>query len=206
MRSGKVRYVGCSNFSGWHVMKAMEVARRDGRIPFVSQQIHYTLQAREAEYELLPIAVDQKLGVLVWSPLAGGLLSGKHRRNKAAPEDTRQFAGWNEPPVRDENALWAIVDELVSIGEAHGVSAAQIALSWLLGRPTVTSLVIGGRTEAQFRDNLASVNVKLTDEERARLDKASQPPLIYPYWHQSFSAADRFGPADLVLHRPFLKE
>ena len=206
VRSGKVRYVGCSNFSGWHVMKAMEVARRDGRIPFVSQQIHYTLQAREAEYELLPIAVDQKLGVLVWSPLAGGLLSGKHRRNKAAPEDTRQFAGWNEPPVRDENALWAIVDELVSIGEAHGVSAAQIALSWLLGRPTVTSLVIGGRTEAQFRDNLASVNVKLTDEERARLDKASQPPLIYPYWHQSFSAADRFGPADLVLHRPFLKE
>ena len=205
VRSGKVRYVGCSNFSGWHMMKAMEVARRDGRVPFVSEQIHYTLQAREAEYELLPIAVDQKLGVLVWSPLAGGLLSGKHRRNKAAPEGTRQFAGWTEPPVRDENALWDIVDELVAIGEAHGVSAAQIALAWALGRPTVTSLIIGGRTEAQFRDNLACVNVKLADEERARLDKVSQPPLIYPYWHQSWTAQDRLGEADLVLHRPFMK-
>ena len=206
VRSGKVRYVGCSNFSGWHMMKAMEVARRDGHIPFVSQQIHYTLQAREAEYELIPIAVDQGLGVMVWSPLAGGLLSGKHRRNRAAPEGTRQFAGWTEPPVRDENELWAIVDELVSIGEARGVSAAQIALAWLLGRPAVTTLVIGGRTEAQFRDNLASVEVKLTDEERARLDKVSQPPLIYPYWHQSWTAGDRFSPADLVLHAGYLKK
>src|SRR5579871_6035621 len=115
VRAGKVRYVGCSNFSGWHIMKAMEVARRDGRVPFVSEQIHYTLQAREAEYELLPVAADQKLGVLVWSPLAGGLLSGKHRRNQAAPEGTRQFSGWTEPPVRDESALWNIVDELVTI-------------------------------------------------------------------------------------------
>ena len=106
VRSGKVRYVGCSNFSGWHMMKAMEVARRDGRVPFVSEQIHYTLQAREAEYELLPIALDQSLGVLVWSPIAGGLLSGKHRRNKAAPEGTRQVAGWTEPPIaRRERAL-----------------------------------------------------------------------------------------------------
>src|SRR5271165_5407979 len=185
--------------------ETMEAPRRDGRVPFVSEQIHYTLQAREAEYELLPIAVDQKLGVLVWSPLAGGLLSGKHRRNKAAPEGTRQFAGWTEPPVRDENALWDIVDELVAIGEAHGVSAAQIALAWLLGRPAVTSLVIGGRNEAQFRDNLACVDVKLTEEERARLDKVSQPPLIYPYWHQSNTASERLNDADLVLHKPHLK-
>ena len=152
----------------------------------------------------MPIAVDQKLGVLVWSPLAGGLLSGKHRRNKTAPEGTRQFAGWTEPPIRDENALWDIVDELVAIGEAHGVSAAQIALAWLLGRPAVTSLIIGGRTEAQFRDNLACVDVKLTDDERARLDKVSQPPLIYPYWHQSWTAKDRLSAADLVLHAPYL--
>jgi aryl-alcohol dehydrogenase-like predicted oxidoreductase len=205
LRSGKVRYVGCSNYSGWHVMKAMEVARRDGRIPFVSQQIHYTLQAREAEYELIPIAIDQKLGVLVWSPLAGGLLSGKHRRDQGAPEGSRQFAGWTEPPIRDENALWRIVDELVAIGEAHGVSAAQIALAWLMGRPGVTSLIIGGRTEAQFRDNLACVKLKLTEDERSRLDKVSQPPLIYPYWHQSWTARDRFGPADLALHAPFLE-
>jgi aryl-alcohol dehydrogenase-like predicted oxidoreductase len=205
VRSGKVRYVGCSNWSGWHVMKAMEVARRDGRIPFVSEQIHYTLQAREVEYELVPIALDQKLAVLVWSPLAGGLLSGKHRRNKTV-EGSRVVAGWGEPPIRDENALWAIVDELLAIGEAHKVSAAQVALAWLLGRPAVTSLIIGGRTEAQFRDNLACVNVKLTDDERARLDKASQPPLIYPYWHQARTAKDRLGPADLALHAPFIKQ
>ena len=116
------------------------------------------------------------------------------------------MAGWKEPPVRDENALWNIVDELVAIAEAHRVSAAQVALAWLLDRPAVTSLIIGGRTEAQFRDNLACVNVKLTDEERARLDKVSQPPLIYPYWHQSLSARDRFGPADLTLHAPYLKK
>jgi aryl-alcohol dehydrogenase-like predicted oxidoreductase len=205
VRAGKVRYVGCSNFSGWHVMKAMEVARRDGRIPFVSQQIHYTLQAREAEYELIPIALDQKLGVLIWSPLAGGLLSGKHRRNKSEPEGTRQTAGWKEPPIADEGKLWDIVDELVAIGEAHGVSAARIALSWTLGRPGVTSVIVGGRTEAQFKDNLACVEVKLTAGERARLDKVSQPTLIYPYWHQAWTANDRLGAADLALLGPYLK-
>ena len=143
------------------------------------------LQAREAEYELIPISIDQKLGVLVWSPLAGGLLSGKHRRNKAAPDGTRLTAGWKEPPIADEGKLWDIVDELVAIGEARGVSAARIALAWLLGRPGVTSLIIGGRTEAQFKDNLAAAEVKLTAEERARLDKVSQPTLLYPYWHQA---------------------
>ena len=203
-RAGKVRYVGCSNFSGWHVMKAMEIARRDGRIPFVSQQIHYTLQAREAEYELIPISLDQKLGVLVWSPLAGGLLSGKHRRNKSAPAGTRVTAGWKEPPIADEGKLWDIVDELVAIGEAHGVSAARVALAWTLGRPGVTSIVVGGRTEAQFRDNLACVEVKLTAAERARLDKVSQPTLIYPYWHQAWTASERLGAPDLALLASYL--
>ena len=204
VRHGKVRYIGCSNYSGWHVMKAMEIARRDGRIPFISQQIHYTLEAREAEYELVPIAIDQGLGILVWSPIAGGLLSGKHRRNKAAPEGTRQFAGWKEPPIRDENRLWDIVDALVAIGETHGVSAAQIALAWLLGRPGIVSAIIGGRNEAQFRDNLAAVDLKLSAEERAKLDKVSQPPLLYPYWHQAWTAKDRLGAADLALLAPYL--
>jgi len=204
VRAGKVRYVGCSNYSGWHVMKALEIARREGRVPFVSQQIHYTLQAREAEYELVPISLDQKLGILVWSPIAGGLLSGKHRRDKATPEGTRQMAGWKEPPVADEGKLWDIVEELVAIGEKHDVSAARVALAWLLGRPGVTSLVIGGRTEAQFKDNLAAVDVKLTAEERGRLDKVSQPTLLYPYWHQAWTAKDRLGPADLSLIGPHL--
>jgi len=204
VRAGKVRYVGCSNYSGWHVMKAMEVARRDGRIPFVSQQIHYTLQAREAEYELIPIALDQKLGVLVWSPLAGGLLSGKHRRDAAAPEGTRLTAGWKEPPIADEGKLWDIVEELVAIGDAHGVSAARVALCWTLGRPGVTSMIVGGRTEAQFRDNLACLEVKLSAEERARLDHVSQPTLLYPYWHQAWTASDRLSAADLALLAPYL--
>jgi aryl-alcohol dehydrogenase-like predicted oxidoreductase len=205
VRAGKVRYVGCSNFSGWHVMKALEVARRDGRIPFVSQQIHYTLSAREAEYELIPIAIDQKLGVLAWSPLAGGLLSGKHRRNVAAPEGTRQLAGWKEPPIPDEGKLFDIVDELVAIGKTRGVSAAQIALAWLLGRPAVTTLIIGGRTEAQFKDNLAAAEITLTAEERTRLDKVSQPTPIYPYWHQAQTASERLSAADLSLLQPYLK-
>lgn len=197
---GKVRYIGCSNYSGWHVMKALGISERDRRQRFVTQQIHYTLEAREAEYELLPISVDQGLGVLVWSPLAAGLLSGKHRRNQGPPEGSRQFAGWTEPPIRDPERLWSIVDVLVAIGEARGVSAAQVALAWLLGRPAITSLVIGGRNAAQFRDNIGAVSLKLTAEERKRLDDVSAIPLIYPYWHQGNFARDRFSPGDWALH------
>ncbi len=204
VRAGKVRYVGCSNYSGWHIMKAMEIARRDHRIPFVSQQIHYTLQAREAENELVPIAIDQQLGILVWSPIAGGLLSGKHRRNKGAPEGSRQMAGWREPPIYDEARLWDIVDVLVSVADAHRVSGAQVALAWLLGKPGVTSAIIGGRTQAHFQDNLASAELKLSAEDRSRLDKVSQPPLNYPYWHQLWTAKDRLSPADLALFAPHL--
>ncbi|MDG4882033.1 aldo/keto reductase [Mesorhizobium sp. WSM4884] len=199
VRDGKVRYIGCSNFSGWHIMKALGVSERDRRHRFISQQIHYTLEARDAEYELLPISVDKGLGVLVWSPLAGGLLSGKHRRNQAAPEGSRQFAGWTEPPIRDENRLWSIVDLLASIADGRGVSAAQVALAWLLGRKPITSVVIGGRTEAQFKDNLAAAELELSMDERKALDDVSMPPILYPYWHQRNEASDRLSEADLTL-------
>ncbi|MBD8554761.1 aldo/keto reductase [Rhizobium sp. CFBP 8762] len=201
---GKVRYIGCSNYSGWHIMKAMGISAADHRHRFVSQQIHYTLEAREAEYELLPISIDQGLGVLVWSPLAGGLLSGKHRRDGNALEGTRQLAGWGEPPIRDEERLWRIVDVIVDIAQARGVSGAQVALSWLIGRKAVTSVIIGGRTEEQFRDNLAAADLKLTDEERSRLDEVSAPPILYPYWHQLQTASDRLSEADLSLLGPYL--
>ncbi|MDK4711985.1 aldo/keto reductase [Rhizobium sp. CNPSo 4039] len=204
VRQGKVRYIGCSNFSGWHIMKALGVSERDKRERFVSQQIHYTLEARDAENELIPVSIDQGLGILVWSPIAGGLLSGKHRRNQATPEGTRQFAGWTEPPIRDENRLWNIVDTLVEIADGRGVSAAQVALAWLIGRKGVTSIIIGGRTEAQFKDNLASAELKLTDEERKRLDDVSLQPLMYPYWHQRNTASDRLSEADLALIGPHL--
>jgi aryl-alcohol dehydrogenase-like predicted oxidoreductase len=203
VRAGKVRYVGASNFSGWHLMKALAVADRRGLPRFVSQQIHYTLQAREAEYELVPVSIDQGLGVLVWSPIAGGLLSGKYRRGRPQPEG-RQLAGWGEPPVRDEEKLYDIVEALVAVAEPRGVSAAQVALAWLLGRPGVTSLIVGARTDEQLADNLKAAGLKLTPEERARLDEVSAPPLLYPYWHQARAASDRLSAADLSLLGPHL--
>ncbi|MFS7382131.1 aldo/keto reductase [Rahnella inusitata] len=204
--SGKVRYVGVSNFSAWHVMKTLGVAQASHYIRPVSQQIHYTLQAREAEYELLPAAQDQGLGTLVWSPLAGGLLSGKYRRNQAAPEGTRHLADWGEPPVRDENALYDVVDVLVDIAEARGVSAAQIALAWLIARPQVTSVIVGARNDTQLQDNLKAADITLTTEETEKLNAVSQLPLLYPYWHQAQTASDRLSAADLSLIAPYLKK
>lgn len=208
IQQGKVRYIGCSNYSGWHLMKALGIARMDGRQPFVSQQIHYTLQAREAENELVPIALDQGLGILVWSPIAGGLLSGKFRRDsQGGPEGTRHFGRkWREPPVYDEEKLFNIVDVLLDISKAHDCSAARVALAWLLHQPAVTSIIIGGRTSAQFADNLAAAHLKLGAEELKRLDKVSRPNLAYPYWHQAWTVPERLGPADLSLIAKYLDE
>ncbi|GHU06604.1 oxidoreductase [Betaproteobacteria bacterium] len=205
VRQGKIRYVGCSNYSGWHLMKALHVSELNRLPRFVSQQIHYTLESRDAENELVPIALDQGLGILIWSPLAGGLLSGKHRRD-TTPEGTRQLAGWTEPPIRNPGRLWDIVDVVVEIAAEHNVSGAQVALAWLLGRPAVTSVIIGGRNEKQLSDNLGAANLVLTAEQRARLDKVSLLPLLYPYWHQAAAANDRLSPADLSLIAPHLKD
>jgi aryl-alcohol dehydrogenase-like predicted oxidoreductase len=204
VQSGKVRYVGCSNYTGWQLMKALGVAARDGYRPYVSQQIYYSLQARDAEAELVPVSVDQGLGILVWSPLAGGLLSGKYRRGEPTPEGTRRFAGWDEPPVHDEDRLYDTIDALVEIGGSHGVSAAQVALAWLLGRPAVTSVIVGARTDAQLADNLAAAELVLTPEEQDRLEQVSREPLRYPHWHQRNTAVDRLGAADLAHLRPYL--
>jgi aryl-alcohol dehydrogenase-like predicted oxidoreductase len=199
VHAGKVRYVGCSNYSCWHLMKALATSDRLGLTRFVSQQIYYSLQAREAEYELIPAAVDQGVGVLVWSPLAGGLLSGKYRRGEPAPAGSRRFAGWNEPPVRDEVRLYDVVDALVAIAAGRGVTAAQVALSWLLSKPAVASLVIGARTDEQLACNLAAADLELAADEQARLDEVSAPQLLYPYWHQAKLATDRLSPADEAL-------
>jgi aryl-alcohol dehydrogenase-like predicted oxidoreductase len=204
VRSGKVRYVGASNYAGWQLMKALAMSDRHGYQRFVTQQIYYSLQARDAEYELVPLAVDQGVGILVWSPLAGGLLSGKFRRGVEGPAGTRALSDWGEPPVRDQDQLYDTIEALVEIGEGHGVSAAQVALAWLLGRPGVASVIIGARTDDQLADNLAAADLELSDEERARLEQVSRPPLIYPHWHQAKTAADRLGPADLALLEPYL--
>ena len=190
---GKVRYLGASNYSAWHLMKALAVADARGFPRLVTQQIHYTLEAREAEYELVPVALAEGVGILVWSPIAGGLLSGKYGPDQPS---ARQVAGWNEPPIRDLPRLWRIVEVLKAVAADRGVSGARVALAWLLGRPGVASLVIGGRSEEQFRDSLAAVDLALTADERTRLDAVSAPPVIYPYWHQNQTAHARFGPAD----------
>jgi aryl-alcohol dehydrogenase-like predicted oxidoreductase len=211
--SGKVRYVGASNYSGWHLLKALGLSDRYGWPRFVSEQIHYTLQCREAEYELVPAAVDQGLGILVWSPLAGGLLSGKYRRD-TKPSEGRHLGDWSEPPIASEDDLYDIVDVLVEIGAAHSVSAAQVAIAWLLTRPAVSSVIVGARTSEQLADNLAAADLDLTDDEIARLEKVSRPRLLYPYWHQrNIAQADRsaspdsfhrLGEADLALIGPYL--
>jgi len=197
--SGKVRYVGGSNYAGWQLMKALGIADRLSLPRFVSQQIYYSLQARDAEYELIPAAVDQGLGVLVWSPLAGGLLSGKYRRDAQPAAGSRQLTDWNEPPVRDQSVLYDTVDVLLDIGKSRGVSAAQVALAYLLRKPAVTSLVVGARTTEQLADNLAAADLVLTDDEFGLLEAVSDPPLLYPYWHQAKTASDRLSPADLTL-------
>jgi aryl-alcohol dehydrogenase-like predicted oxidoreductase len=205
VQSGKVRYIGSSNYTARQLMKALWISDLRGYESYVSQQIYYSLQARDAENELIPIAIDEGLGVLVWSPLAGGLLSGKYRRGQDAPEGTRRFEGWTEPPVNDEERLYDTVDALVEIGKGHGVSAAQVALAYTLAKPAVTSVIIGARTEEQLRDNLAAAELALSEAEMDRLDSVSGVPLLYPYWHQANVQPGRFSPADLSLiqrHRP----
>jgi aryl-alcohol dehydrogenase-like predicted oxidoreductase len=204
VQSGKVRYIGCSNYCGWQLAKALGISDRLGLQRFVSQQIYYSLQARDAEYELVPVSLDQGLGILVWSPLAGGLLSGKYRRDHPDPEVGRHLGGWDEPPIRDQEQLYDVVELLVEIGEAHDASAAQIALAYLLERPGVTSLVIAGRNEEQLAANLAAAEIVLTADERARLDEASAPPLIYPHWHQLKTSTDRLGAPELALLGPYV--
>jgi aryl-alcohol dehydrogenase-like predicted oxidoreductase len=202
LQSGMVRYVGCSNFAGWQVMKALGIAERSGLPSFVSQQVYLSLQERSAEYEIVPSAIDRGLGLLIWSPLAGGLLSGKYRRGQPPPEGSRHASEWSEPPVYDEDRLYDTVEVLVQIAEGRGVSAAQVALAWLLGRPGVTSVIVGARTDEQLADNLAAASLELSLEEQARLEEVSRPPLLYPFWHQAKTASDRLSAADLSLLGP----
>ena len=204
VQAGKVRYVGCSNFAGWQVMKALGIAERDRLPAFVSQQVYMSLQERSAEYEIVPSALDQGLGLLIWSPLAGGLLSGKYRRGQAPPDGARLAGEWSEPPVYDEDKLYDTIETLVAVAEDRGVSPAQVAIAWLLTRPGVSTVITAARTETQLADNLGAASLELTDDELSRLEAVSRPPLIYPFWHQYASANDRLSAADLSLIAPYL--
>jgi aryl-alcohol dehydrogenase-like predicted oxidoreductase len=197
--SGKVRYIGCSNFTAWQVMKDQAAADQIGVTKFVSNQIYYSLQSRDAETEIIPMAIDQGLGILVWSPIAGGLLSGKYRRGVDAPAGSRHLTDWDEPPVYDEDRLYNTIEVLLEIGGVRGVSAAQVALAYTIGKPGVTSVIVGARTDQQLGDNLASAELTLSDDEVGRLDDVSATPLPYPHWHQAKTANDRLSAADLTL-------
>jgi aryl-alcohol dehydrogenase-like predicted oxidoreductase len=182
VRAGKLRYVGASNFSGWHLMKSLGLAERHGWPRYVAHQVYYSLVGRDYESELMPLALDQGVGALVWSPLGWGRLTGKIRRGQPLPKDSRlhetaQFG----PPVDDER-LYAIVDALDAVAAQTGRSVPQIAIAWLLTRPGVSSVIIGARDEAQLRDNLAAVGWTLMPDQIALLDEASMVMPAYPYY------------------------
>jgi aryl-alcohol dehydrogenase-like predicted oxidoreductase len=200
--AGKVRYVGCSNYAGWQLAKALGTSDRLGFQRFVSHQIYYSLEGRDAEYELVPLAVSEGVGIIVYSPLSGGLLSGKYRRSRPEPAEGRHVGGITDFPIHGRERLYDIVEVLVSIGEDRGVPAASVAVAYIIGRPGVTSVVFGARTESQLVSNLEAINLDLTADERARLDEVSALPLLYPYWHHLLTATDRLSAADLTLLGP----
>jgi aryl-alcohol dehydrogenase-like predicted oxidoreductase len=191
VREGKVRYIACSNFSGWHLMKSLAVAERYGWTRFVAHQVYYSLIGREYEWELMPLGLDQKVGALVWSPLGWGRLTGKLRRGQPLPKVSRLHKTTADgPPVGDEH-LYKVVDALDALAAETGKTIPQLALNWLLQRPTVSSLIVGARNEDQLRQNLGAVGWNLTGAQVAALDKASATVPVYPYWHQRKFFSDR---------------
>ena len=186
VRAGKIRYIGCSNFSGWHLMKSLAISEKYGWPRYIAHQAYYSLIGREYEWERMPLSIDQKVGAVVWSPLGWGRLTGKIRRGQPLPEVTRQrsaLANEKGPKVTDDH-LFKVVAALDEVAAETRKSVAQIALNWLLQRPTVATVIIGARNEQQLRDNLGAVNWNLTPDQVRKLDAASAVPLIYPYWHQ----------------------
>ena len=195
VRAGKIRYTGVSNFSGWHLMKALAVADQYGYPRYVANQTYYSLIGRDYEWELMPLGADQGVGAVVWSPLGWGRLTGKLRRGQPLPETSRlksQVAVDKGPPVADEY-LFRVVDALDAVAKETGKTVPQIAINWLLQRPTVSNVIVGARTEEQLRQNLGAVGWNLTAEQVARLDAASAVTPAYPYWHQ-VQFADRNPP------------
>ena len=191
--SGKVRYIACSNFSGWHLMKSLAISERYGWERYAAHQAYYSLIGREYEWELMPLALDQNVGTIVWSPLGWGRLTGKIRRGQPLPAVSRLHKTAEQgPPVANEY-LYKVVDALDEVGRETGKTVPQIALNWLLQRPSVANIIIGARNEEQLRQNLGAVGWNLTSEQVARLDAASDVTPIYPYWHQR-TFADRNPP------------
>jgi aryl-alcohol dehydrogenase-like predicted oxidoreductase len=186
VRAGKIRYLGCSNFSGWHLMKSLAIAEKYGYTRYVAHQAYYSLVGRDYEWELMPLGLDQKVGAVVWSPLGWAKLTGRIRRGQPLPPDSRLHSKLNAdigPQIPNEY-LYRVVDAIDEVAKDTGKTVPQIALNWLLQRPTISSLIIGARNEEQLRANLGAVGWKLTPDQIAKLDAASATALAYPYWHQ----------------------
>ncbi len=196
VQAGKIRYIGCSNFSGWHLMKSLAVSEKYGLSRYVAHQAYYSLIGRDYEWELMPVGLDQGVSAVVWSPLGWGRLTGKIRRGQPLPEQSRLQSQKvvDIGPQVDDEAVYKVVDAIDEIGKETGKSVPQIALNWLLQRPTVATVIIGARNEEQLRQNLGAVGWNLTAEQVARLDAASAPRIAYPYWHQN-GFAERNPPA-----------
>jgi aryl-alcohol dehydrogenase-like predicted oxidoreductase len=184
VQTGKVRYIACSNFSGWHLMKSLAVSQQYGWARYVAHQVYYSLAGRDFEWELMPLGINQNVGSLVWSPLGWGRLTGKTRRGQPLPERSRLHRTAEQgPPIPDEY-LYKVLDAIDGIAVETGKSVPQIALNWLMQRPTVASIIVGARNEEQLRQNLGAVGWNLTPAQIVRLDAASEVTLAYPYWHQ----------------------
>ena len=184
VKSGKVRYIACSNFSGWHLMNSLSVSERYGWQRYVAHQVYYSLVGRDYEWELMPLGIEKKVGALIWSPLGWGRLTGKIRRDRPLPEGSRLHTTAEQgPPVADEY-LYSVIDVMDQVAEETGKTIPQIALNWLLQRPTVSSVILGARNEEQLKQNLGAVGWNLTPEQIERLDAVSEPVAAYPYWHQ----------------------
>jgi aryl-alcohol dehydrogenase-like predicted oxidoreductase len=194
VRAGKVRYVGCSNFSGWQLMKSLAHSERHGLVRHIAHQAYYSLLGREYEWELMPLAVDQQVGAVVWSPLAGGRLSGKTGRNQPPPPGTRWAQLETYGSALPQEQFYDLVDMLHAIAAEVGRSVSQVALNWVLQRPTVSSLVIGARNEAQLKDNRGAVDFQLSADQMQRLNEVSSQQPVYPYWHQRRHSSDRNPP------------
>jgi len=184
VREGKVRYIAASNFSGWHMQKSLGISEQYGWARYVAHQVYYSLVGRDYEWELMPQAYAEGLGALVWSPLGWGRLTGKIRRGQKLPEVSRLHKAADGGPIVADDYLYKVVDALDAIAAETGKTVPQVALNWLLRKPTIASLIIGARDEKQLRDNLAAASFTLTPEQVAKLDEASAPQVAYPYWHQ----------------------
>jgi len=194
VQQGKVRYIGCSNWQAWKIAKALGISEFKDLARFDALQAYYSIAGRDLEREIVPLLESEKLGLLVWSPLAGGLLSGKFSRTNQKPADSRRTE--YDFPLVDKERTWNILDVMSPIAKAHGCSAARLALAWLLAKPVVTCVIIGAKRPDQLQDNLAAMELTLTQDELKQLNEASALALEYPGWVLPFQGADRLGPAD----------